>query len=213
MKDKGMSRHKRVEAKLRICLQQQTVVAELGQRALMGTDLASIFDKATVLVAKNLQVEYCKVLELLPDENALLLRAGVGWREGLVGSATVGAGTNSQAGYTLLSSKPVIVKDLREEKRFSGLKLLHDHGVISGISVMIHGKDRPFGVLGAHTTRRRMFTRDDIHFLQSVSNVLAEAIERHRNEAALKESESRYRSLIQALPDIIYKIDPALIFR
>jgi len=48
------------------------------------------------------------------------------------------------------------------------------------MSVIIHGKDKPFGVLGTHTTKRRVFTKDDINFLQAVANVLAAAIERNR---------------------------------
>jgi hypothetical protein len=72
--------------------------------------------------------------------------AGVGWQEGLVNYAIVGADLDSQAGYTLVSQKPVIVEDLRKETRFRGPALLHKHGVVSGISVVIHGIDQPFGV-------------------------------------------------------------------
>ena len=167
---------------------QQAVVAELGQRALADTELPVLMNEVVTRTAETLRVEYCKVLELLPDTATLLLRAGVGWKEGYVGHATVGTETNSQAGYTLFSSRPVVVEDLRTEKRFTGPPLLHDHGVISGMSVIIHGKERPFGVLGAHTTSRRTFTRDDINFLQSVANVLAMAIERKRVEEGLQQS-------------------------
>jgi PAS domain S-box-containing protein len=153
-------------------------------------------------------VEYYKVLELLPDRNALWLRAGVGWQEGLVGQATVGAGRDSQGGYTLLSREPVIVEDLRTERRFSGPPLLHDHGVVSGMSVIIGELERPFGALGAHTTRRRTFTIDDTHFLQAVANVLATAIERKRAEEALRESEERYHSLFSNNQAIMLLIDP-----
>src|SRR3954452_24429050 len=123
---------------------QQAVVAELGYRALTGTDLAILMDEAVVLVAQSLRVEYCKVLELLPEGDALLLRAGTGWNEGLVGRATVGAGLDSQAGYTLLLDEPVIVKDLRAERRFDGSSLLHEHGVVSGMSTLIRGYEKPF---------------------------------------------------------------------
>jgi len=161
---------------------QQAVVAELGLRALASTDSSTLMDDAVVLVAQTLGVEYAKVLELLPDGKALLLRAGVGWKEGTMGHTTVGMQTDSQAGYTLLSDEPVIVEDLRQEARFTGSPLLHDHGVVSGISVIIRGQNRPFGVLGAYTTRRGTFTRDNVYFLQAVANVLATAIVRKRAE-------------------------------
>lgn len=176
---------KKAQAEMQIRADQQAVVAQLGQLALRGCDLNELFNEAVKQVAQKLNVEYCKVLELLPGEKELLLRAGVGWKEGLVGHATVGTGTDSQAGYTLLSKEPVVVEDLRAEKRFSGLPLLHEHEVVSGMSVIISGRDKPFGVLSAHTTRRHTFTKDDINFLQAVANVLAGTIERKRAEEAL----------------------------
>ncbi|MGI8827235.1 MAG: response regulator [Chloroflexota bacterium] len=141
-----------------------------------------MFDEAVTLVAQPLGAEYCQVLELLPEENRLLLRAGVGWRAGLVGYATVGAGTDSQAGYTIVSQGPVVVQDLRTETRFSRPTLLVEHGVVSGVNVSIQGHCRPFGTLGAHSKSRRSFTRVDVHFLQAVAHMLAAGVERKRAE-------------------------------
>ncbi len=190
---------KRAQKEMQVRANQQTVVAQIGQRALGGSNLGELFHETVKEVAQTLNVEYCKVLELLPGEKELLLRAGVGWKEGLAGHATVGTGIDSQAGYTLLSDKPVIVEDLRTEKRFSGPPLLHEHGVVSGMSVIIQGRDRPFGVLGAHTTRRLKFTEDDIHFLQAIANVLAATIERKRAEEQLRESGRKLRHLSSEL--------------
>src|SRR3990172_8729636 len=195
---RDVTERKRAETELKARVCQQRAIAVLGQRALAGTDLSTLMNEAVSLVPQTLEVEYCKILELLPDGNAMLLRAGVGWKEGYVGHATVGTGTESQAGYTLLSNEPVIVEDLITETRFSGPPLLNDHGVVSGISTIIYGKNQPFGVLGAHTTRRRTFSKDDVHFLQAVANVIAEAIERKRVEEALVDNEARLRLALAA---------------
>ncbi|MCH7989769.1 MAG: PAS domain S-box protein [Planctomycetes bacterium] len=175
------------EQALRTREQQQAVVAKLGQEALAGMDLSKLMNKIVYFLAKTLNVEYCKVLKLLPDGKSLLLRSGVGWKDGLVGRATVPAGKDSQAGYTLHSGEPVVVENLRTEKRFHGPGLLFDHGVVSGMSVIIAGYDVPFGVLGVHTTRIRSFTKDDINFLVAMANLLAEAIQRKRSEEDLRE--------------------------
>jgi hypothetical protein len=123
-------------------------------------------------------VPLVKVLEWLPDGQAFLLRAGVGWKEGIVGKATFSTGSDSQAGFTLHSSKPVItgdltthepviVEDFRQETRFSGPELLVQHGVVSAMSVVIYDQPSwPFGVLGAHATRQWRFTKADARFLQ-----------------------------------------------
>ena len=167
-----------LEARVR----QKEAVAGLGMSALSGGELASLMDEACAVVAKTLSIEYCKVLELLPEGDKLLLRAGVGWQEGYVGRATVGTNLQSQAGYTLISDGPIVVENLKEEIRFKGAPLLHDHGVVSGVTVAIRIENRFFGVLGAHTRRHRLFAAHEVLFLQDVADVLGAAIERRLEE-------------------------------
>src|ERR1019366_3205803 len=80
---------KQVEEKVRRLAQLQSAIAGLGQRALRPEATAGLLDEAVGVVAKNLEVDFCNVLELLPGGEELLLRAGTGWRDGLVGHATV----------------------------------------------------------------------------------------------------------------------------
>jgi PAS domain S-box-containing protein len=189
---------------------QQAVVAQLGLWALANEDLQSLMDDTAGLVAQTLDVEYCKIVELLPSGEEMLLRSGVGWREGLVGSITEPAGVGSQAGYTLISEEPVVMEDLSAEMRFTPPTLLREHGVVSGMTVVIAGRERPFGVLGAHTQSLRIFSADDVNFLQAVANVLAMAIERKETEKSLAEVREAERSRIardlhdEALQDLAH---------
>jgi GAF domain-containing protein len=172
------------DKELRSRTRQQSAVAELGNLALSGNGEDALFEAAAARVADTLDVEASGVLELLPGGAALLLRAGTGWRQGLVGRATLGSGLESHAGYALERNEPVIIADLRTEKRFRPPPLLRDHGMISGVSVLIRGDGVPFGVLGAYTKARRSFTPDDVQFLQGVANILALAHRRRRQEIA-----------------------------
>ena len=170
------------EEELRARVRQQEATGRLGLAALSGMDLSGLMDVAVHAVAGVLGAEYCKILELMPDGATLLLRAGVGWRDGLVGKATVGTNLRSQAGYALISPGPVVVEDLRRENRFEDADLLREHGVISGLSTTIYVGGRAYGVLSAHTRERRLFTEDEVLFLQEVAGVLGAAIERRRAE-------------------------------
>ncbi|GCF14118.1 hypothetical protein Harman_20530 [Haloarcula mannanilytica] len=191
----------RAEAGLQRRVRQQAAVADLGQYALTGCGLDALFERAVEAVSRGLGTEYSKVLEYRPATDDLLLRAGVGWQPGLVGEAAVGAGEESQAGYTLQTEEPVVVADLRTETRFSGPPLLLEHGVVSGISVIIGTPEDPWGVLGTHTTERRAFTEDDITFVRSVANILTDAIEREELERDLRQAEQRYQTLLENFPD------------
>lgn len=179
---RDITERRQAETELRAREEKQAAVADLGQSALETADLDSLFDDAIHCVAKTLGIEYGSILELSDDRTILRSRAGIGWRPGVVGREAVGAGSHSQAGYALLSSEPVVCDDLSQETRFSVPRVLPDHGVVAGVSVIIHGRDRPFGVLSAFSAERRPFRQDDIHFLQSVANVLAAAVERKRLE-------------------------------
>jgi len=175
----------RAEEQLRHRAEQQAVVAELGQRALAGGELSALLDEAADRVARSLGVEYAAIVELDPQGDALVMRAGVGWDAGDLGRAKSGVGDASLAGFTLLSEEPVVVADLAAETRFEPSPLLRRHGVVSGVSVLVQGRDRPYGTLGAFGRSPRAFTRDDVHFLQSLANALATAIQRRRDDEEL----------------------------
>jgi PAS domain S-box-containing protein len=175
---------------------QQADVAQLGQLALAGTDLAGLAAQAAARIVATLGADFVEVLELLPDGRLLLLQ-GRGWREGRVGSATVPGGKGSQAGFTLEAQKPVNVEDLSAERRFTPSPLLREHDVASGLTVVIPGPEQPFGVLGAHTGERRAFTVDDVTYVQAVANVLGAAVQQQR----LAEGEQRARERLTFLAE------------
>src|SRR5438105_4188967 len=203
----------RTEEQLRVTARQQEAVAHLGQRALAGAPLAELIDAAVALAARALEVEFASVLELRPESRTLVLRAGVGWRPGAVGRTILPTDADSHAGYVLRSTGQVVVEDLTTDRRFGSSPLLTSHGVVSSLSVLVPGKDRPFGILGTHTTRRREFTIHDAHFLQAIANVLATAIDRARTEAALRSSEEHFRSLIENASDIVTVVGENGVFR
>ncbi len=204
---RDVSERVKAQTELATRVRQQAAVATLGQAELLGAGVDDTLVAASAALADGLRMELVKILELLPDDSGVLLRAGVGWKAGLVGHTVVPIGKDSQAGYTLAAGGPVIVEDMTSESRFSGPALLHEHGVVSGLSVPIEGDDRPWGVLGVHSRERRSFSEEDVHFVQSVANVLAESIRRQRAEEALQRSEARYRSLVQTAGVLIVVLD------
>ncbi|WP_226040946.1 ATP-binding protein [Natrinema sp. DC36] len=184
---RDISKRRERERELERRARQQQVVADLGQLALETDDLDELMHDATRQVATVLDNEYCKVLDLNEGTDELLLRQGVGWTDGLVGEATVSAvEADSQAAYTLANDHPIVVEDLATESRFSGPELLRSHDVRSGISTIIGPADDPWGILGTHDTDSKRFTEEDVTFVQSVANVLAEAIERRQYQDELE---------------------------
>ncbi|ADB61780.1 multi-sensor signal transduction histidine kinase [Haloterrigena turkmenica DSM 5511] len=187
------------DAELRRRVRQQEIVAKLGQQALETDDLDRLLHEAVVAVSDVLETEYVELLELLPEGDEFFLRDGVGWHEGLVGSTTVPADTNSQAGITLRTEAPIVVDDVQSEDRLSEPALLTDHGITSGISVIVGSVDEPWGVLGTYATEPREFTDRDATFLRSVANVLGSALENERTRRELEEIYGRISDAFFAL--------------
>src|SRR6267378_1487780 len=198
------ARHRERESERLVAamLERQRALAELGLLALGETGLEPVLERAVAMVRDLLQTEFVRVLELLPEGDALKLVAGSGWKPGMVGSATVPLRANSILSYTLYSSdlapeaanqprRAAVIEDLASEDRFPRTGMLHEHGIVSGMSIVIPGRRIPYGVLGAHSATRRRFVPGDAEFLQAVANVVSAAVQRQRAHEQVRASEAR----------------------
>ncbi|WP_423821053.1 histidine kinase dimerization/phosphoacceptor domain -containing protein [Salinisphaera sp. SPP-AMP-43] len=167
-------------------LRQQSLISELGLQALQNRDLEHLAHDAARLAAKGVLSNLAKVLVYRPETNDFFVYAGVGWKLGVVGNATIEGGLNSPAGYALHTRRPVISNHLGQDSRFRTPELLAEHGVDKAINVIIQGTGEPFGLLEADTSSSHSFDEDDVAFLQSLANVLASAHERGAAEQALE---------------------------
>jgi signal transduction histidine kinase len=174
---------------------QQASVASLGKKVLEGATLESLLREAAQILAQTFEADFSEVLEVSADGSQLLLRAGAGWESGCIGKTTIDV-TGTPAGLALKNLEPVVTRDIGEDPRFRIPELLASHKVTSSVSVPIYDRDRPYGILSVDTTSTRQFSEDDVHFLQSLANVLSQAIERRRAEKELLEVSGREQQRI-----------------
>ena len=163
---------------------RQRLIAEFGHSALAATDIALTMEEAASLVTKALRAEYSEVLELDEDKRSLILRAVRGWPGRWQDRAVIAVEPGSHAARVLAGTDPVIMEDFAAETRFTAAAMPRG-AVRSGIEVPISGKGGSYGVLAVHTAGKRRFARDDVDFMQTVSNILAVAIERRHAEMRL----------------------------
>src|SRR6478672_2890906 len=180
-------------------IRQQEILAELGVIALQGALFDQLLSDAARLTAEGLRAEFCKVLEYTPKENSFLVRAGVGWRPGIVGVARVGADLASPAGFALRTGKPVISNHLEIEERFRTPDILKQHEIHRAMNVILQGDGQPFGVLEVDSRSEDEFVEHDLAFLQGAANILGMAIERERHERRLKAALERQQFLVKEM--------------
>ncbi|WP_435180932.1 PAS domain S-box protein [Halorussus sp. AFM4] len=201
---RDVTERKRRETELRDRVDQQEAVSAFSRHALEDRPLDDLMDEAAELVAETLGQEYGKVLELRPDADDLLLRAGYGWDDELVGEVAFDTERGSQAGYTLLSEEPVVVEDFETEDRFAYPDPNAERGMISGVSSIIGSPDDPWGILETHATERREYADYEVQFVQSVARILSTAVRRRRRRHQLE----RYETIVETVEDGVYALDP-----
>jgi len=127
------------------------------------------------------------------------VRAGVGWKLGVVGEVRIHATDDTSEGVALKTGKPMISPDIDQETRFRYPAFLIDNGVKAVANVVIiGGKDMPpFGILQIDSRTPRQFTEDDTAFLSSYANLLAAAVDRLRILGEVRNGEARLRLALE----------------
>ncbi|MDQ1710256.1 MAG: hypothetical protein QOG49_1641 [Frankiaceae bacterium] len=176
----------RARGEIRARAEQQLALVRLGQRALAGSELARLFDEATVAVAETLHVDFVGVFEPAGAET-LALRAGVGWQVDQANRITVGT-AEPFFGVPLVAGAPGYLDAERRSGHARAGDLLDASSATSGVSVTIGTPAQRYGVLAVAARAPRRFTADDITFLSAISNVLTGAIERTRTEDEVRQA-------------------------
>ena len=188
-------RHKAEEAAA-IRLRQLETLVELSRRALATGDPDTLTEDVAELAASGLGVDLCGVFQALPGREELRLRAGVGVRDGLVGTATIPVGIGSLAGFVAREVGADLCPNLESDGRFEFSLVEPEQDAVCGLGVTINGQGGPHGLLVAYMARaepfvlvahapKRPFGDDEVAFLRSVAGLLGSNLSRIEAERAL----------------------------
>ncbi|WP_454280920.1 sensor histidine kinase [Sphingomonas sp. Marseille-Q8236] len=169
-------------------LRQQSVLAAFGIEALRARDLDPMLQRATELCAEGMRSRYCKFLEYRSDRETLLVRNGVGWGPGVVGSTEMRTDMCSPAGFALQTGQGVISNHLDQEERFRTPQFMADHHIRRAINVLVEASGQRYGVLEVDSPDEGRFEEADLAFMQGFANLIGVAIERQEAERRLAEA-------------------------
>jgi GAF domain-containing protein len=175
------------QAELTMDARQQAALAELSQALLTADDLVTSMAQTAACAARILDAEYSMILQSLPGQDALRLRAGTGWQEGAVGATVIELEPGMATRFASHGMPPVMVADWRHEKRFQQPLLLREHNVISTLWTTVPGLDHPFGIIGVASAQSRNFTDNEVQVLQAIAQLLALVIERKHTSRMLEQ--------------------------
>jgi PAS domain S-box-containing protein len=201
------TRRAMAERELRERNLQQDALTELEQLALADSSLDSLLEEAVRVASRTMGTRYARALRFLPESDCLLLTHGIGWKPGMVGTYLVNSGRGSLSGYAIEQKQPVISVDLKHETRFFVPPVLREHGIISSMTTVVWGPSGPYGTLGIDSDQPRMFTYNEIQFLQSLSSLLSQCIWRLSAELHVKEQEVYAQALLDNAATPFFSLD------
>jgi PAS domain S-box-containing protein len=195
----------RAEEALRRSEHQQALLLRLMEGRRHTADPEVMMMAASEAIGRHLQVDRVGFFEVREDQ----LHFTVGWTAGALPLLTaswpaVAIGTlylaEVQAGRTLaiVDSR---TDPLTADSRFGEI------GIVSGIGAPIIRHGRWHAGFYVNHAEPRAWTDDEIRLVRAVADQTWDAIERARAEAALRESEERFRTIFEQANDFIFTTD------
>ena len=184
-------------AKMQELLRQQTAIARFGSFALRELDLTNILTEAVRVCAEGLGVPFSQVCRYRAESKDLVVAAGYGWRDQVIGHVVSSADMSSPQGRAFTTGEPAICDDLQKGACYELPPSYAAHGIVSIVDVVIKANDgQPYGILEIGADQPRDYDEYDIHFLNGFASVLAEAVSTAARGAALQVTVDQMKALV-----------------
>jgi two-component sensor histidine kinase len=176
------------DAKLQRVLAYQRALAAFSRTSGETMPPERLTQHATAQVSGHMRIKHVKVMRYRPDAGDLLVVAGVGWKPGVVGQASLGIDHASPPGRAIQTAAAVVIEDLPNDPEYRLSDLLAGHGIVSVVNVPILLDGQTWGVLEVDAAQPRHFDEADVGFLTAFANILGTALQREALERKLAEA-------------------------
>jgi PAS domain S-box-containing protein len=159
-------------------------VAEIGRLAVDARDPHALLREVPAAAARTLDVDAALLYRLEPNALDLRVAAHAGL-DALEDSALLPNRRDTLHGFALAHERPTIVADWSEESRFPMPEAYRRQGIVSSTVVPLSARGRAIGLLAVHARKAQSSGDDEIHFLQSLCNLVTSSLQRAETEEAL----------------------------
>ncbi|HEV8367174.1 MAG TPA: DAHL domain-containing protein [Pyrinomonadaceae bacterium] len=201
-----MLRLKDTNSKLQLELTERQIISEIVSGAITTSNLDELLKLTHKSIGKLLYAENCFVALLDPVTEFLHFEFWVDKFDPCPTPRRVGKGFSS---YILRTGQPISVdRELTDEFVRRGEVEQSGTTSASWLGVPLRTPSRIIGVMVVqHYEDEHAYSRHDLEFLSAVGDQVALAIESKRMEERLRESEERYRSILEQMEDGYFEVD------
>jgi len=200
---------------------QMETAAEVSRAASSLLDLTELLNSSVALIRDRFDLYYVGAFLIDGNREWAVLRAGTGeaGRIQIKNKHRLKIGSESMIGWCIQNRQPRIALDVGKEAVHFQNPHLPD--TRSEMALPLIHRNRAIGALTVQSTEQAAFSREDIIFLQTMADQMANAIEnarlyeqaqqeleeRKRIDKELRTSEKKYRELVQSANSIIFRMD------
>jgi len=137
-------------------------------------DARTLLHSIVESVAKAMEAKACSLMLLTAEKDVLLHTVAYGLSDWYLRKGPV---TVTTIISDVLKGRPVAVLDAATDERVVYREQARKEGIASMLSVPMKLKGEVIGVLRVYTAKPYRFTKDDIHFVDTIANLGAVALE------------------------------------
>ncbi|MDJ1469537.1 PAS domain-containing protein [Xanthocytophaga flava] len=191
--------------------QRQAFVLNLTDALRSLTDTAQIMATVSESVGSHFKVSRCGYAQLPPPYDHLVVERD--WTKGVMQNLQ-GIDPLSGFGDQILrecrSGKTIVVEDVLEDPRTKekeeGIKALGN--IRSTLSVQLMKKGIWVASFYIQDMVKRIWRQDEVDLMEEIAELTWAAVERAKAEEALRESQKRFQSIANLVPDLLWDSEP-----
>jgi signal transduction protein with GAF and PtsI domain len=168
--------------------------------------LNEILNLIVVVTAKMLNSKICSIMLLDQKGDELVIKATQSLSEEYKKKPNIKVNV-SLSGEVIKTKKPIVIYDVRDEKRYYYRDLAVKENLTSMLSVPMIVRDKAIGIINIYTKEHYSFAQEEIEILQMVANQAAVAVENTKlMDEALKAKEAlETRKLVERAKGILMR--------
>jgi len=171
----------------------------VGNALVTNDNLRNLLNRCAEILVEHLEVAFARIWTLNEAENVLELQASAGMYTHLDGSHSRVPVGKFKIGLIAEERLPHLTNEVLSDERVSDKEWAKRENMKAFAGYPLIVEDRLVGVMCVFA--RHSLTGETLEAMASVSNGIANGIERKRTEEALRESEKRYRTLFNLIDE------------
>lgn len=194
----------RKKERYQIYIKQIEALSKIANLITSGLYLEELLRLVVRVTAEIMNSKISSLMLLDPEKKELVVKATQSISEAYNKKPNIKLGEGI-VGIVAQSNKPVIVLDVKEDKRYLNQDIAKKEGLCSLASVPLAVKGRVIGVLNCYTSKKHKFSKHELDLLTALANQAAIAIENAELDLRARSAEEALttRKLVERAKEIL----------